>query len=390
VRSNGDQQTAMLKGFSKVIAASLLGLAALSAQAQSYLMYVGTYTDHTASKGIYAFSYDANAGRFDPLGLAAETKDPSFLAASSDGRFLYAVNELSDFEGKKSGAVSAFRVDPGTGKLAFLNQVASRGADPCYIAFDKSGRYLLVANYSGGNVAALPVDPDGRLREAAGFVQHSGSGANKERQEGPHAHWIETSPDNRFALAADLGLDELIVYHFEPNSGELAANGYGKVNAGSGPRHAAFSRNGKFIYLLNEMKGTVTVFRFDKGKLNEVQSIESLPRDFSGSNDAAELVMHPSGRFLYASNRGEDAIVVFRVDQKKGTLQVVERSSTQGKTPRSFAIDPDGKLLLAANQNSNNIVVFRIDASTGHLTPTGQKLDAPAPVCVVFVKRKTN
>ena len=381
----------MLKRFNQVIVALLLGLATLNAQAQKYLMYVGTYTDKTNSKGIYAFRYDAAAGHFEPLGLAAESKNPSFLAGSSDGKFLYAVNELSEFEGKKSGAVSAFRVDASTGKLGFLNEVASRGADPCYIAFDKSGHYLLVANYSGGNVAVFPVDPEGKVKEAAGCAQHAGSGENKERQEGPHAHWIETTADNRYALAADLGSDELIVYRFDEKSGALTANDtpFAKVAGGSGPRHAAFSRDGKFVYLLNEMKGTVIVFRFDRGNLTEVQNISSLPKDFSGNNDAAELVMHPSGKFLYASNRGEDAIVVFRVDQSKGTLEVVEHAPTQGKTPRSFAIDPTGKLLLAANQNSNNIVIFRIDASTGRLTSTGQKLDAASPVCVVFVKRKS-
>lgn len=378
----------MLKPFNKAVLMLLIGLAALSAQAQKYVMYVGTYTDKTSSKGIYFSKYDSKSGHFDQPALAAESKNPSFLTKSADGRFVYAVNELSDYEGKKSGAVSAFRVDPATGKLAFLNEVASRGADPCYITLDKTGRYLLVANYTGGNVAVFPVDKDGNVKEASGFVQHSGSGVNKERQEGPHAHWIETSADNRFALVADLGLDELIVYRFDADSGKLAANEpeYGKVSEGSGPRHAAFGKNGKFVYLLNEMKGTVDVFRYAGGKLSRVRATDSLPKDFSGSNDAAELVMHPSGRFLYASNRGEDAIVVFRVDQEKGTLQVVERTLTQGKTPRSFAIDPTGKLLLAANQGSNNIVVFRIDQKNGKLAPTGDKLDAPSPVCVVFVK----
>jgi len=377
-----------LKSWNIAVLALVIGLATFSAQAQQYVMYVGTYTDKTSSKGIYAFHYDAKTGHFDPIGLAAESKNPSFLTKSSDGRFLYAVNELSDYGGKKSGAVSAFRVDPATGKLSFLKEVASRGADPCYIAFDKSGRYLLVANYTGGNVAVFPVDKDGSVGEAAEFVQHSGAGVNKERQEGPHAHWIETSADNRFALVADLGLDELLVYRFDPGSGKLAANEppYGKVNAGSGPRHAAFSKDGRFIYLLSEIKGTVDVFRYDAGKLSGVQTIESLPKNFSGSNDAAELVMHPSGKFLYASNRGEDAIVVFRVDQHKGTLQVMDRTSTQGKTPRSFAIDPTGKLLLASNQGSDDIVVFRIDQKNGKLSATGRKLDAPSPVCLIFVK----
>jgi len=375
--------------FRRVASLVLIAFLALSARAQKYVAYVGTYTDKTMSKGIYAFSYDAESVRFESLGLAAETKNPSFLAADKNGKFLFAVNELSEYEGQKSGGVSAFRAGDATGKLIFLNEVASRGADPCYIAFDKSGRYLLVANYSGGNVAVFPVRVDGKVGEASGFVQHKGSSVDKERQEGPHAHWIETSPDNHYALAADLGTDELIVHRFDEKSGALTKNDPpgAEVTGGSGPRHAAFSRNGKFVYLLNEMKGTITAFRYEGGKLTEVQTISSLPKDFSDSNDAAELAMHPSGKFLYASNRGEDAITVFRVDQAKGTLDVIEHVPTQGKTPRSFAIDPTGRLLLAANQNSNNIVVFRIDAGTGRLTPTGQKLDVPSPVCVVFVKR---
>jgi len=369
-----------------------LGLSAASATAQArYLMYVGTYTDKV-SKGIYAFSYDTASGQFAPLGLAGESTNPSFLVVKPDGNFLYAVNEVGDYQGKSSRGVSAFQLDPANGKLKLLNEVPSLGADPCYLAFDQSGRYLLVANYTGGSVAVFPVQSDGRVGQASAFVQHSGSSANTERQEGPHAHWIQTSTDNRHALAADLGSDELLVYGFDPKDGTLAAvtPPFTKVAAGSGPRHAAFSPDGKFVYLLSEMKSTVTVFRYDgkQGALSEIQTITALPAGFSGSNDAAELVMHPSGKFLYASNRGEDGIAVFRVDRATGMLEPVEHVSTEGKTPRSFAIDPTGTLLLAGNQESGTIAVFRIDAHTGRVRATGQKLEAPSPVSIVFVRVK--
>jgi len=374
----------------KAVLAVLIVLLCGSVHAQQYRMYVGTYTDKTASKGIYVFNYDAESGQFMPLGLAAESKNPSFLAASGDGKLVYAVNEVGDYESKSSGGVSAYQVEQTTGKLKFLNEVASRGADPCYIAFDKTGHVLLVANYTGGSVAVFPVQPDGRLKEASGVVQHSGSSGNKERQEGPHAHWIETSPDNHYALAADLGSDELVVYRFDASTGRLSPNTppFAKVSGGSGPRHATFSPDGKFVYLLSELKSEVAVFRYNGGRLKEIQTVTALPADYSAANDAAEIVMHRSGKFLYTSNRGADSIAVFRVDAKKGTLSLTENTPTQGKTPRNFAIDPTGQLLLVANQESGNIVVFRIDPGTGRLTPMGKKLEAPAPVCIVFLKAK--
>ena len=354
-----------------------------------YLVYVGTYTTKRSSKGIYVYRFDAAAGRLQDLGLAAQAVDPSFLAVHPNGRYLYAVNEVGEFGGQKSGALSAFAIERSTGKLKLLNQVASRGAGPCHISVDKTGQFVLVANYDGGSVATFFVHDDGSLGEAASFVQHFGSSINKDRQEAPHAHWIGTSADNRFVLAADLGLDEVLIYRFDANKGTLSANvpPFVKVNPGAGPRHFAFHPNGKFGYVLNELEASVTAFSYHakNGSLSVLQMSATLPKDYSGPKEAAELVVHPSGEFLYASNRvGIDTITAFAIDSAKGTLKLVDKFSTNGTTPRNFAIDPTGSFLLAANQESGNIVVFSVNGATGVLTPTGQTVQVPAPVCIVL------
>jgi 6-phosphogluconolactonase len=356
-----------------------------------YFVYVGTYTEHD-SKGIYAYRYDAATGQLDALGLVAESTNPSFLALHPQRPFLYAVNETGNYEGKKSGAVSAFAIDRSTGKLTLLNQVASRGADPCYLSFDRTGKHLLVANYTGGNVAVFPIQHDGHLAEASSFVQHTGSSVNHERQEGPHAHSIDLSSDNRFAVAADLGTDRLVVYRFDKSQGALAANDppFIKIEPGSGPRHFTFHPGGKFAYLVNELRSTVTVLSYEPagGILHELQTISTLPNGFAGENDVAEVQVHPTGKFLYASNRGRDSIAVFRIDAAQGTLTSVEDVPSGGKTPRYFTIDPSGSRLFVANQDSDNIVIFRIDPRTGRLTSTGEVLKAPSPVCVRFYQIK--
>lgn len=361
----------------------------------TYLLYVGTYTNdeghETKSKGVYAYSYDASTGQITSLGLAAETTNPSWVTLHPIGRFLYAVNEVGNYKGPNSGGVSAFSVDRATGKLTFLNEVPTRGADPCYVTVDRSGKYVLVANYTGGSVAAFPILEDGRLGDASAFVQYTGHGTNPQRQEGPHAHFIDLSSDNRFAYVNDLGLDELVVYKFDAAKGALTPNDppFAKLDAGSGPRHFALRPDGKFAYVISEMKGTVTVFSNDAstGTLRSLQTISTLPKDFKGDIEDAEIEIHPSGKFLYASNRGDgNSIAVFAIDAGKGTLTPIEYASTQGKTPRSFAIDPTGRLLFVANQKSDNIVIFGIDAKTGKLTPTGQVLDVASPVCLKFLK----
>jgi 6-phosphogluconolactonase len=359
-----------------------------------YLVYVATYTNKSASKGIYVYSFDPGTGKLSPLGVAAESEDPSFLAVHPSGKYLYAVNEIDHFGGQKSGAASAFAVDAKSGKLTLLNQAATRGAGPCHISMDKSGKFALVANYDGGSIASFPVRDDGTLGEAAGFMQHQGSSANKERQQGPHAHWIGTSPDNRFVLAADLGLDEVLTYRFNAAKGTLSPDNppYAKVDAGAGPRHLAFHPNGKFAFVLNEMEDSVTSFAYksSNGSLSALQTVSALStlrNDYKGPKEAAEIAVHPNGKFLYASNRGGlDTISAFSIDPAKGTLHLKNEYPTMGKTPRNFAIDPTGKFLLAANQESNNIVVFRIDAVTGALSPTGDTVEVPAPVCIAFLQ----
>lgn len=365
---------------------------------KKYVMYVGTYTD-SGSKGIYAYEYDAASGKVSPLGLAAETSNPSFLAVDARRKFLYAVNETHDYKGATSGGVTAFAIDPKTWKLRELNEVASHGADPCYIALDKSGKYVLVANYNGGNVAAFPLSADGSVGESSSVVQDEGTvGPNKERQEKAHAHWIETSARNRFAYVSDLGLDRVLIYKFDPEKGMLTQGpSSGSPNEkdffsatlapGTGPRHIAFSADGKFMYVLGELDSTVTVFANDANETyKSVQKISALPPGFSGKNDAAEIVMHPSGKFLYTSNRGDDSIALFTVDQKTGRLTFGERVPSGGKTPRNFALDPTGTYLLVANQESGNIVQFRIEGNAGRLNLVGEVAKVPAPVCLVFVE----
>lgn len=361
------------------------------AQQGKYLFYVGTYTENgTGSHGIYAYRLDAATGEATPLGLVAETTNPSFVALSPDGRFLYAVNELENYKGANTGAVSAFAVDRPTGRLTFLNQVGSRGSAPCYIIVDKSGRHVLVANYVGDSVAVFPVLEDGKLGEASDFIaRRTGHGANPKRQEAPHAHSIDLSPNNHFGFVNDLGLDEMFVYKFDNANGTLTPNNPPVINfdPGSGPRHLMFGPKAKFAYVITELSNTITVFAFDQrmGTLLPRQKISTLPKDFTGGSDASEIRMAPSGRFLYASNRRHDSIAVFAVDAQKGTLTPVEYTPTQGQIPRSFDIDPSGNFLLAANQKSDNIVIFRIDQTTGRLTPAGQTLKVNAPVCVKFM-----
>jgi 6-phosphogluconolactonase len=370
----------------------ILSLVTVTAAKESpknkYLLFIGTYTEKE-SKGIYAYRFDASSAELTPLGVAAETINPSFLAIDPTRRVLYTVNEVQTYKGASSGAVTAFAINHQTGKLLLLNQVPSRGADPCYIAFDKTGKYALVANYTGGSVAVFPVQSDGYIGEASAFVQHEGSSVNKERQEGPHAHWIEATPDNRFAIVVDLGLDELLVYRFDAKTGSLTPNNppYAKLDPGAGPRHIAFHPNGKFAYVVNELQSSITTFTYDgsRGALQKLTTVTTLPKGFSGSNDAAEIKVHPSGKFLFASNRGHDSIAVFSIDSHTGTLTLVDHFSTQGKTPRNFEIDPTGKLLFVANQDTDNIVVFRINPNNGRLTSNGQILHVPAPVCLKFM-----
>jgi len=366
---------------------------ALPVSKDSYFMYVGTYTkEGSTSKGIYAYRYDPGSAKLTSIGLAAETINPSFLAVHPNHRFLYAVNEVGDYKGQKSGGVSAFAIDNVTGKLTLLNEVASGGADPCYITVDKTGKFVLVANYTGGSVSVFPVLKDGSLGEASAFVQHTGHGTDPKRQEAPHAHSIDLSPDNRFAIVDDLGLDETLVYKFDSAKGSLTLNDppFAKADAGAGPRHLALNPNEKFAYVIHEMGSTVSVFDYDAtgGVLHPVQTISTIPKGFAGLNEDAEIEVHPSGKFLYASNRGHDSIAVFAIDPNQGTLTLIEYVPTKGQSPRHFEIDPTGSLLFAENEKSDNVVIFRINQQSGRLTATGKVLDISQPVCVKFVPIK--
>ncbi len=367
--------------------ASLTGPAFLAAaEPGEYFVYFGTYTGQK-SQGIYVSRLDTRAGRLSDPVLAAETASPSWIAIHPGQRFLFAANEIGNYEGQKSGSISAFAIEPGNGKLKFLNRVSSRGGAPCHLAVDATGKTLLVANYSGGNIAAFPIAADGTLGEAASFIQHHGRSVNPGRQEGPHAHSVNISPDNRFVVAADLGMDQLLVYKLDGAKASLAPKpATVALGPGSGPRHFAFLPGGKFAYSINELNSTISGFGYDPdaGALKELQTLSTLPGTFKESNSTAEVRAHPSGKFLYGSNRGMDTIAVFAV-AADGKLTPVEHVSTQGQVPRGFALDPSGRFLIAANQKSDSVVVFRVDAKTGRLTPTGQTLQVGTPVDVAFV-----
>jgi 6-phosphogluconolactonase len=355
----------------------------------SYRVYVGTYTRPGGpSKGIYLYDFDVKTGALTQVGLAAEANSPSFLALSPDARHLYAVGEMDSFNGKKTGAVGAFAVDPASGTLTPLNQQPSGGGGPCHVSVDAKGKHVFVANYGGGSVASFPVGPDGKLAEAASVVQHQGKGPDARRQEGPHGHWIAPSPDDRFVLACDLGLDQVLVYRLDGATGGLAANDppTGRVAPGAGPRHGAFSPDGRFLYVINEMGNTMTTFSWDaaKGALTEVQTLGTLPEGYKEPNTTAEVVVHPSGKFVYGSNRGHDSIVAYAADPTTGKLTLVGHVTENIKTPRNINVDPTGRWLIAANQDSDSLVVFKIDPKSGALTQTGEPVSAPMPVCVVF------
>jgi 6-phosphogluconolactonase len=370
---------------SSLVALALTGGAQKPATNHTYLAFVGTYTDKTNSKGIYAFEFDAQSGKLTPKGLAAETPDPSWVVIHPSGKFAYAANEAG-----KHSTVTAFAVDPRSAKLTQLDQLPALGQDPCYLSIDKSGEYLFVANYSSGTVVVFPILSNGKLAEHSALDTDQGTtGPNKQRQDAPHAHWVEASPDNQFVFVSDLGLDALLSYRFDPAKGALAPNDPPSVRLapGAGPRHAAFHPNGKLAYVVSELNSTVTAFAYNpaKGALQELQVVSTLPKDFKGRNDTAEIAVHPTGKWLFASNRGHDTIAVFSIDPATGKLQPAGEFPTGGKEPRHFAMDPTGRFLLAENQNSNTIVVFRIDLGNGTLTQVSQVDGIPSPVSLAFL-----
>lgn len=357
-----------------------------AATESEHLMYVGTYTRET-SAGIYAYTFEESTGEARELGLVADMRDPSFLALHPGGRFLYAVSETDDYDSDGSGSVLSFAIEPGSGRLRKLNEVSSAGGWPCHLDIDSTGRMLIVANYKGGNVASFPVNEDGTLGRAASFFQHEGSSVHA-RQEQPHAHSADYSADGRFAFFSDLGLDQVKVYRADPATATMSPHEppHVEVEPGSGPRHFALHPSGRFAYGLNELSSTVTVYAFDSeaGALSVQQTASTLPEGFETENYTAEIYVHPTGRFVYASNRGHDSIAIFAIDPENGRIEPRGQVSTRGEWPRNFAFDPSGQFLLAANQNSDNIAVFRIDQESGALEPTGTDLAIDAPVCLLF------
>jgi len=342
-------------------------------------LFVGTYTSGK-SDGIYVYRMDELTGELQRVS-SVKTENPSFLALDPSRHFLYAVNEKPD------GTVSSFRIDQRTGDLSFVNQQSSRGADPCHVSVERGGRSVLVANYTSGNVAVLPILADGSLGPASDVEQHEGSGPC-EQQKGPHAHCIKLDRANRFAFSADLGNDHVLIYRFNPLSGKLepGTQSSATLHSGAGPRHLAFHPNGKFLYVINELDSSLTSFKYNaaQGTLTAFETVSTLPRDFTDKSYCADIHVSRSGRFLYGSNRGHNSIVVFSIDPRSGRLNLVEHVSTGGKWPRNFTLSPDERFLLVANQHTDNVVTFRIDEQTGRLTPTGQVTEIPTPVCLQF------
>lgn len=355
---------------------------------QDYYLFIGTYTSGK-SKGIYVYQFNAANGKFKAVSDIS-SKNPSYLTISPTGKYVYAVNENGS---DQDGGVSAFSFDKSNGQLQFINEHSSGGADPCYITENKTAQWIFVANYNGGNLAALPVNADGSLDSLTQRVQHEGKGSNPDRQEKAHVHSVVLSPDEHYLFAADLGNDREYIYHFDPTKKQplsAAKDSFATVSPGSGPRHFVFHPTKPYAYLISELSGKVVGFNYSNGKLTQFQEISSHPEDFKGDKGSADIHVSPDGRFLYATNRGDaNSIAVYAIDQSTGKLKLSGIQSTQGKHPRNFMIDPTGHFLLIANRDSDNIVIFAINPKTGLLNPTGQQISVPNPVCLKMIKKCT-
>ncbi len=356
-----------------------------AASAESLRVYIGTYTGEgeNSSKGIYRSTLDLDTGTLSAPVLAAEVRNPSFVEIHPNGKFLYAVSEAG-----REGSVFAYAIDKATGDLLLLNDASTGGSGPCHVNVDHAGEHVLVANYGSGSASVIPIGSDGKLGEPTGFVQHEGSSVNPSRQKEPHAHSINPSPDDRFVFVADLGIDKIMVYHLDGQSGKIAANDppFTATKPGAGPRHFAFAPDGRHAYVINELDNTIVAFDYDSagGVLKEIQTISTLPEGFAGNSWCAEVRVHPSGKFLYGSNRGHNSIAVYRIDPAAGTLTFVECEAVD-KNPRNFNIDPTGRFCLVAGQDGDSVAVLRIDPATGALEPTGHKIAVSKPVCIRFL-----
>jgi 6-phosphogluconolactonase len=364
------------------LAAIMLVTAATAASAADMFVYFGTHRSGP-NIGFSLAHFDTDTGALTKPEFLLEAPEPAYFVIHPDGRHLYTCNSGNN------ATVSAYEIDPHTGHLTFLNRGATGGGDTSYVSLDQTGRYALAANYDGGSIAVFALKPDGSLGARTAFVQHTGSGVNPQRQSHAYAHSIITDPDNKFALAADLGLDKLFVYRFDARDGSIQPNDppFATVKPGSGARHVKFHPNGKWVYLITEMGSTIVAFNWNStnGALAEFQTVSTLPGDFKGVSTCAELLAHPNGKFLYGSNRGHDSLAVFAIDQTTGRLTLVQCVASGGRTPRNFAFDPTGKWILCTNHDSNNAVVFRIDEATGRLRPTGQPISVPSPFCERFL-----
>ncbi len=365
----------------QLIALALVGLSTISAAAVDSLVLVGTYSKGK-SEGIYAYKFSSATGKLTSLGLAAQASNPSYLVIHPNRRWVYAVGE------NDNGTLVSYTLDEATGKLTSMNTVPSKGAAPCHLSIDKTGKFLLAANYNGGSVGMFPIGANGHLAEASSMIQHQGKGVGP-RQQGPHAHSINVAKGNKFAIAADLGTDEVITYRLDAKAGKLAPQSKVKLKDGSGPRHFAFHPSDKYGYSINELASTVTAFSWNAatGELKEFQTISTLPDGFQGNNGTAEVVVHPNGKFLYGSNRGHQSIAMFTIDGA-GRLTAQGQVPSGGEWPRNFNIDPSGLFLIAANERSDSLAVFKIDQTTGKLTATGEKAEVGFPVCIKFLAAK--
>ncbi len=366
--------------FLKALLLAIMPFFAFSQQAP--YMLIGTYTSGK-SEGIYVYTFNSQTGDFQYVSKAAAS-NPSFLAISPNKQYVYSVHE----DEHDKGSISAFAFDQSNGSLRELNKQSSGGLHPCHVAVDKTGRYVIASNYTGGNFSVLPVNADGSLQPASQTIQHTGHGPNAARQDKPHVHSAGFSPDKKYLFVADLGTDRVMTYTFNAANGKVASapTPFLAVTPGEGPRHFDFHPNGKWFYLVEELSGNVTACKYTNGKLAVFQTISAIPSGYTGPIGSADIHVSPDGRFVYASNRGEsNTIAIFRVEPKSGRLTIAGHHSTLGKTPRNFSIDPSGNFLLVANQNSDNIVVLKRDRATGMLSETGKEIKVPNPVCIKWI-----
>lgn len=345
-------------------------------QADSPYLLIGTYTKR-GSDGIYVYKFNEETGDFDSVSVATDVEDPSFLTIAPDKKHVYSVCETD------GGSVVAFSFD--NGKLTELNRAASGGAHPCYITTDHTGKWLFTGNYTGGSVGVLPILADGKVGEPIQIIQHEGNGPNAERQEKAHVHSVNVSPNNHDIFVPDLGIDKVMAYRLDEQTGKLTEGKSMVVSAGSGPRHFAFHPNGKYAYVIQELTGKITAFAYQDSVLTQIEEVSTLPKDFTGKNACADIHISPDGKYLYGSNRFYDTIVTFSIDEATGKLTQLSQTSVNGKVPRNFTISPNGKFVLVANQETDNIVIFKRDEKTGAITPTGKEIKLSMPVCLQWL-----